>query len=225
MVDWNQIETVLLDMDGTILDLHFDNYFWQEYLPVHWGRIRGLDPEIAKQQLIPMMKSIEGTLSWYCLDFWSRELEIEIIQLKADIEHLIQVRPSALEFLEALNTSGWKPVMVTNAHEDLINMKLKKTGIGCYFSHIVSSHRLGSPKEEKAFWESLQKSIEFDPEKTLLVDDNLTVLRTARSFGILHLLGIAYPDSRGPERNTEEFTAIYDFNDVLSPPLMQNTKS
>ena len=33
MIDWNAINTVLLDMDGTILDLHFDNYFWKEYVP------------------------------------------------------------------------------------------------------------------------------------------------------------------------------------------------
>ncbi len=219
MVDWKNIETVLLDMDGTVLDLYFDNYFWQEYLPSHWGRLRGLDAETAKQKLIPKMKSLEGTLSWYCLDFWSKELEIEVIQLKTDIEHLIQIRPSALEFLKALNVHGLKPVMVTNAHMDLIAMKLSKTGIGEYFSHIISSHTLGCAKEEVTFWERLQQNIEFSPEKTLLVDDNLTVLRTARSYGISHLLSIAVPDSRGPERDTAEFPAVYDFNDVLSVAL------
>lgn len=219
MVEWKNIETVLLDMDGTVLDLYFDNYFWQEYLPSHWGRLRGLDAETAKQKLIPKMKSLEGTLSWYCLDFWSKELEIEVIQLKTDIEHLIQIRPSALEFLKALNVHGLKPVMVTNAHMDLIAMKLSKTGIGEYFSHIISSHTLGCAKEEVTFWERLRENIEFNPERTLLVDDNVTVLRTARSYGISHLLSIAVPDSRGPERDTAEFPAVYDFNDVLSVAL------
>src|SRR5690554_211909 len=102
MIDWNEIDTVLLDMDGTLLDLHFDNYFWQEYLPLHWGRLHGLDPQTAKQELIPKFKSLEGTLSWYCLDFWSHELRIDVRRLKADIEHLIRIRPTAQEFLVTL---------------------------------------------------------------------------------------------------------------------------
>ena len=32
------VDTVLLDMDGTLLDLAFDNYFWQKLVPETWGR-------------------------------------------------------------------------------------------------------------------------------------------------------------------------------------------
>ena len=215
MINWHDLDTVLLDMDGTLLDLYFDNYFWQEYLPVHWGEIHGLDAETAKRELIPRFKSREGTLSWYCLDFWSGELNIDVLKLKADIEHLIQIRPSAQEFLESLLSRGKTPVMVTNAHEDLITMKLEKTGIGKYFREVVSSHRLGAPKEEAEFWHRLNKSIEFLPARTMLIDDNLTVLRTAREYGISNLFSIARPDSKAPVRDTEEFTAIHDFRDVL----------
>ncbi len=215
MINWRDLDTVLLDMDGTLLDLYFDNYFWQEYLPVHWGKIHGLDAETAKRELIPRFKSREGTLSWYCLDFWSGELNIDVLKLKADIEHLIQMRPSAQEFLESLLSRGKTPVMVTNAHEDLITMKLEKTGIGKYFREVVSSHRLGAPKEEAEFWHRLNKNIEFQPARTMLIDDNLTVLRTARNYGISNLFSIARPDSNAPERDTEEFTAIHDFRDVL----------
>jgi 5'-nucleotidase len=215
MINWHDLDTVLLDMDGTLLDLYFDNYFWQEYLPVHWGEIHGLDAETAKRELIPRFKSREGTLSWYCLDFWSGELKIDVLKLKEDIEHLIQIRPSAQEFLESLISRGKTPVMVTNAHEDLITMKLEKTGIGKYFREVVSSHRLGAPKEEAEFWHRLNKNIEFQPARTMLIDDNLTVLRTARNYGISNLFSIARPDSKAPVRDTEEFTAIHDFRDVL----------
>ena len=27
-IDWTQLDTILLDMDGTLLDLEFDNHFW-----------------------------------------------------------------------------------------------------------------------------------------------------------------------------------------------------
>lgn len=215
MIAWKDIDTVFLDMDGTLLDLYFDNYFWQEYLPVRWGEKHGLDAETAKRELIPRFKRREGTLSWYCLDFWTGELNIDVLKLKADIEDLIQMRPAALQFLESLNAMDKKPVMVTNAHEDLVAMKLAKTGIGKYFHKVISSHGLGAPKEEQEFWIRLNQSVRFTPERSMLIDDNLTVLRTARAYGIRHLLSIAQPDSRAPARDTAEFTPIHDFRDVL----------
>lgn len=214
MFEWESIDTVLLDMDGTLLDLCFDNYFWQEYLPAYWGEKHGLDKESAKRELVPRFKSKEGTLSWYCLDYWTRELKIDVLKLKSDVEDLIAVRPQALEFL-AFITSMQKPcIMVTNAHRDLISMKLDRTGIGVYFEHIICAHELGVPKEHVAFWRMLNNKIPFTNTRTLLVDDNLNVLRAAREYGIAHLFSIAQPDSRSPDRDTKEFTAIKNFRDI-----------
>jgi len=33
-INWSEIDTILLDMDGTLLDLNFDLHFWMEYLPL-----------------------------------------------------------------------------------------------------------------------------------------------------------------------------------------------
>ena len=215
MINWQEIDTVLLDMDGTILDLYFDNYFWQEYLPVYWGQLNGLAAEQAKQELLPRFKAREGTLSWYCLDFWSTELKLDVLDLKNNIEHLIQFRPSAEVFLEMLNRYGKPPIMVTNAHQQLVNMKLRKTDMGKYFREIISSHSIGYPKEEQDFWQLLQQQLAFDPIHTLLIDDNVSVLRSARSFGITHLFSIAKPDSRGPIRQCDEFQVIECFTDIM----------
>ena len=164
---------------------------------------------------MPRFRSREGTLSWYCLDFWSEELSIDILKLKGDIEHLIQLRPSALEFLQALQEMNKFPVLVTNAHQDLINMKFMKTGIDRFFKNVICSHTMGAPKEEIVFWNNLKSILNFVPARTLLIDDNLSVLRTARSAGIAWLYSIARPDSHAPERLSEEFTAIHDFKDVF----------
>jgi putative hydrolase of the HAD superfamily len=71
VIDWQGIETVLLDMDGTLLDLHFDNYFWQEYLPLRYAEIKGMEAQAAKQHIVTQTRKIEGSLNWYSTDYWS----------------------------------------------------------------------------------------------------------------------------------------------------------
>lgn len=215
MIAWNEIETVLLDMDGTLLDLHFDNFFWQEYLPGKWGEIHALDRETAKSRLMPRFREMSGTLSWYCVDFWSQELEIDVMALKSDIEHLIQIRPHSVTLLQFLRDIRKPVVMVTNAHEKLIGMKMEKTHIDRYFDQIFCAHRFGAPKEDLVFWKRLSEELMFSPKNTLLIDDNLTVLHTARAFGIGHLLTIAQPDSQSPQRVVREFPAIESFEQLL----------
>lgn len=215
MIDWDRIDTVLLDMDGTLLDLHFDNYFWQEYLPLRWGEVHSQDIESARNAIMPRLRAMEGKLSWYCLDYWSRELDIDILEIKGGILDLIRVRPTAMEFLQSLDAIGKRPVMVTNAHQDLIELKLQRTGIGGYFNGIVCSHELGVAKEEQEFWSLLDQKSPYTAGTTLLIDDNLHVLRAAREYGIGHLYSIARPDSHAPERDTEEFVPIRDFSELL----------
>ena len=216
MVVWGDIDTVLLDMDGTLLDLHFDNYFWREYLPVKWGEQHELEPDEAKRRLTPRFESNVGTLNWYCIDFWTEELQINVMALKNEIDHLIQVRPHAEEFLEFLHRLNKQVVMVTNCHEKLIDLKMRKTGIDRYFHEIYCSHSFGCPKEENDFWIRLRQEIDFEPEKTVLIDDNLTVLRAAREYGIKHLLSITRPDSQRPDKDTEEFSAVESFQQLIS---------
>ena len=214
-IDWSTINTILLDMDGTLLDLYFDNYFWQQYLPEQWGKLNGLGAEQARNQLKAWYEKEAGTLSWYCLDFWTERLKFDVFALKADVEHLIKIRPTAEIFLQKLSVSDYSVVMVTNAHEKLVDMKMQKTGINVFFDQIISAHRIGHAKEEQSFWQKLQAEIAFIPEQTLLIDDNLTVLRAAKQFGIKNLLSIAKPDSQNPEQDTQEFRAIHSFEDLV----------
>ena len=51
MIDWDDIDTVLLDMDGTLLDLHFDNFFWMHYMPRRYAEIHQRDEADSRRQL------------------------------------------------------------------------------------------------------------------------------------------------------------------------------
>ena len=215
MIDWTQIDTVFLDMDGTLLDLHFDNHFWLEHVPRRYAESRGLEPEQAQRELIEKYRSIEGTLEWYCVDRWSRELGLDIALLKEEVDHLIAVHPHVMKFLEALARTGKRRVLVTNAHQKSIALKMERTRLSGHLERIVCAHDLGLPKEDPRFWQRLHDIEPFDPQRTLFVDDSLSVLESARTYGFRWLLAVLQPDSRKPQKEASGFAAIRDFSDII----------
>lgn len=215
MINWKKVNTVLLDMDGTLLDLHFDNYFWQEYLPGEYARSRGLDLITTKYILAPKFQKLAGSLNWYCVDFWSRELSLDIEALKREVADLICFKPTTIRFLDWLKEHGKRAVLVTNAHPKSLNLKLECTGLSRYLDKIISAHDLGLPKENINFWSALQKTEPFDPAYTLLIDDNLTALKTAQQYGITHLIAILNPCSKTPHQTTLDFPGITDFESII----------
>jgi putative hydrolase of the HAD superfamily len=215
VLDWTQIDTVLLDMDGTLLDLHFDNHFWLEFVPQRFAEARGLAPAEARQQLMARYQDIAGTLEWYCVDHWTRELGLDIALLKEEVDHLISVHPHVTEFLDLLYQGGRRRVLVTNAHQKSLELKMRKTRLRDRLDHVVCAHDLGLPKENPAFWGRLQGEEAFDPARTLFIDDSLAVLRSAAGYGIAKLLAIRLPDTRQAEREVDEFPAVRGFSELL----------
>lgn len=212
---WPLIRTVLLDMDGVLLDLRFDNHFWRELVPVRYAECHGLPLDLARIEVAARTQAIEGTLNWYCLDYWSEELRLDIVALKREIEHLIAVHPYVLDFLDALRTSGQRVVLVTNAHPQSLALKMEKTRLNRHFDAIVCAHELGWVKEQREFWPRLHEREPFDPAATLLVDDNCSILRTAQSYGIAYLVSVLRSDSTQPPRSPSGFAAIHDFSELL----------
>lgn len=219
MLDWQAIDTVFLDMDGTLLDLHYDAHFWLEFLPKHYAELHGQDPDETRIWLHERIMSEVGTLNWYCLDYWSREFDLPIAALHAEVADRIGYRASVPEFLHRVKASGRRSVILTNAHRDSLNIKLKHTDLANQVDRIISSHDFGYPKEEQAFWEAVQTTEPFDPQRTLMVDDSLAVLRSAHRYGIEHLLTIAQPDLQLPPRDLSDcdFNVLHDFNEVFPP--------
>ena len=216
MIDWKKIDTVLLDMDGTLLDLNFDNHFWKEFVPLKFAQQQGISIASAKQRLESQFKSMEGKLEWYCLDYWSHVLQLDIAGLKAEISGLITVLPHVTEFLEKLQQSSQKVLLVTNAHRDSLGLKMEKTCLQPFFDGIISSHDLGIPKENADFWGLLQQQEPFDKKTTLLIDDSLAVLKSAKLFGFAHLISVSKPDSKQPKKHITGYLAIEDFRELMA---------
>lgn len=215
MIDWQAIDTVLLDMDGTLLDLQFDNYFWQEHLPRIYAEQHQLSEAESSEKLQREFNSGEGTLAWYCLDHWSRQLGMDIPALKREVRHMVRIRPFALEFLQRLRALGLDVVMVTNAHRTTLDIKMGEVDITGWFDRVVVSHDLDAPKEDQAFWHRLQALHPFDPARTLLIDDTERVLESARDYGIAHLLTLLQPDSSRQKRIDTRFPGIHHFDEIM----------
>ncbi len=218
MIHWNDIDTVLLDMDGTLLDLHFDNYFWMQHLPVKYAELHKLEPQQALEKLNAQMHNKVGQLEWYCLDYWSDLTGLPIAKLKVDVEHKIKFRPHVPDFLEAIKKAGKRSIIVTNAHRDSLDLKIRNTGLDKLVDDIISSHDYQYPKEEQAFWQALMKHEPFDLASTVLIDDSIPVLESARQYGFKHLLCISQPDSQKPKRDSKElseFSAVDHFSDIM----------
>ncbi len=215
MPDWKSIRSVFVDMDGTLLDLYFDNHFWHEHVPLRYGERHGLTTEAARDHLLPRFRAMEGSLQWYCLDHWAQELDMNILALKREMSHLIQVQPYAERFLQYVHDAGKRLVLVTNAHVDALSLKMEHTRLDGHFDRIVSSHSFGEPKETAAFWHALQGIEPFQGESTLLVDDSLPVLRAARDYGIGTTIAMRRPDSRKPARETGEFLSVETLAELI----------
>lgn len=207
-IEWQNIQTVFLDMDGTLLDLHYDNHFWLEHMPKRYAEKHVISAEIAAQQLRQQYASIEGSLNWYCIDYWEETLGMDIVSLKHEVADRIAIRENVIEFLDFLQSLNKRVVLLTNAHRKTVNLKFEYAHIEQHFDRIITSHDLGIAKEEQGFWQALEKIEDFDKHRSLFIDDNLNVLNAAEDFGVKYLLAIHQPDSQQPPKDTKHFTPI-----------------
>src|SRR3984885_15611462 len=183
-VAWPQVDTVLLDMDGTLLDLRFDNWFWITFIPSRYAVANGMSEAQAVERLTPMFKKVAHTLQWYSIDYWTQELGLDIPALKREHLHRVEFLPGAEDFLRRLRASGKRVVLITNSHPTTLAIKNERVAITQYFAACYSSYPFDAPKEDAAFWPRQPRPQEFSRQCTLFIDDSLRVLQCARDYGI-----------------------------------------
>ncbi len=225
LLPWHKIETVLLDMDGTLLDLHFDNEFWLRHLPKTLAKKTGRPLIECEQEMQRDCAAVHGQLEWYCLDYWADKLDLDIMEAKREIDHLIQLRPDAVPFLDALKASNRQVVLVTNAHPDSLSLKVEKTALDKHIDTLISTHQFGVSKESQNLWKQLQAHLNFEPEHTLFVDDSQSILDAAKTFGIAYTLGITNPDlklNRDQQNKIEGHPVTNDYRKIINSIIEDN---
>lgn len=213
-IDWSKIDDVLLDMDGTLLDLHFDATFWLKYIHTIVSNMTGESKESIHERFLLELASKEGTLDWYCTDYWSDFFGCDVIKAKKHLTHLIRFRPHARSFLELLKSTRLRTLIITNAHPDVIAIKANVVPLNSLVDELISSHDFGMAKEHPRFWMQLFESLQIDPRRSIFFDDSPKVLQAAYNAGIAEVIEIRHPNLSEPPR-TLWHVGIDDFDDLI----------
>jgi len=206
---------VLLDLDGTLLDLAFDNYIWLTRVVEIYAENNGLSLAETHAVLAPRFERVQGTLDWYSIDYWSVQLRIDIERIHREEAHRVAWLPGACSFLMQLRERGKRLVLMTNSHPVILGIKEERTRVMSYLDAAYTSHGFGAPKEDPRFWIAAQHAEPFDPARTIFVDDSKAVLHAAIAAGLGWVYGVKRPDSSREPKKHEEFTAIDGVIDLL----------
>ena len=215
-VDWSRIDDVLLDMDGTLLDRHFDNFFFEEELPRRYAAKHALTFEAARDCLMAMYRSVEGELAWTDLHYWSERVDIDVVAMHKELDHMIGFLPGAEEFLHHLQQLGKRATIITNAHSTGVSVKISKTGLDRYVDRIVDAFEVGYLKMRPDYWPNCQRLLGFDPKRALFMDDDEGCLTAAQAFGVAHLVHSAKSSSQLPPSVLPQFLSVSGFTPLLN---------
>jgi putative hydrolase of the HAD superfamily len=216
MLNWDQIDDVLLDMDGTLLDRHFDNFFFEEELPRRYAAMHRLSFETSRERLMAMYRSVEGELAWTDLEYWSGRVGIDVVAMHQELQHMIGFLPGAEEFLKTVRARGKRIIVLTNAHHTGVAVKSGKTGLDRYVDRIVDAFEVGYLKMRPEYWPACRKLVGFDPGRSLYVDDDESCLTAAKQYGIAQVIHSAKSSSQLPAVNSANFMSIYHLPVLLN---------
>ena len=150
--DWSDIDTVCLDLDGTLLDQAYDNHIWRDLVPQRFAVANALELHAAYAEIARRFAERSGTLDWYCIEYWSRNLGIDIGALHREVRSHVAWLPGAREFLARMRAAGKRLLLLTNSHPVALAVKHEQTGVLDLLDASVTSHEFGFPKEDARFW-------------------------------------------------------------------------
>lgn len=192
--NWSQIKGVIFDIDGTLLDS----------MPIWWEvgarflRQQGITPESDLAETIFTMSLEESAVYFqthYGVTMDVNEICAGVLRLVRDFYcYEVELKDGVREFLAHVKQLGIPMVLATTGEEELAMAALTRLGIADCFSGIFTCSRLRTTKREPLIYLTAAKSMGCSPEETVVVEDVLHAVLTAKKAGF-HTIAVEDTDS------------------------------
>jgi len=207
---------ILLDIDGVLLDLSFDNLFWQELIPLKLASSKNISIEEAKTEIKKTASKIYGTLPWYELEFWESRYDIDFLSVANKHSSKINFLPDSEKILQQLASLDKRIILLTNCDPRLLNIKANAVPFMQYVDGCISSVEIGAVKENQNFWGPAFRYFNINPNFSLFADDNLYVVNSAIKAGIKNSFQVLEPTGDGSIINKPDATlTIRNISDLI----------
>ena len=209
VLNWDRIDDVLIDMDGTLLDRHFDNFFFEEDLPRRYVAMQGLSFDASRGTVNGDVPVGGRELAWTDLHYSSGRVGIDVVAMHLSQLTLIGFLLGAEDFLKAVRIKG-KRRAATNAHEAGVAVKSAKTGLDRYVGSDRRRVRSGLSQDEMPEYWPGPAAGWLDSTRAALSMLTTTEMCSAAAshYGIATIIHSAKSSSQLPPVQSSKFASV-----------------
>lgn len=182
-VQKNGICGAIFDLDGVLLD---SMAVWND-LGVRYLQKCGIQPEAGLSQILFSMSMEQGAdylKAKYQLPDTPQEILNGIEQMIRDFYfYEVQPKEGARELLQFLQDQGVKMIAATSSPREHVTKALQRNGLYDYLQQIYTTGEVGVSKHEPMIYQLAANSLGTKPEETLVFEDSLYALKTAKNAG------------------------------------------
>ena len=178
-----RIRGAIFDVDGTLLDSMF---IWDTIGETYLRSI-GYQPKENLNETFKNM-SLHQAARYYQTEYGvTRSIDQIMDGVNAMLERYyrfeVPLKPGAAELLERLRQSGVRLCIATATDRHLVEAALDRCGVLSCFGEIFTCNEVGHGKDEPDIFEAALRFLGTRREETLVFDDALYAVRTAKEAG------------------------------------------
>ena len=178
-----RIRGAIFDVDGTLLDSMF---IWDTIGETYLRSI-GYQPKENLNETFKNM-SLHQAARYYQTEYGvTRSIDEIMDGVNAMLERYyrfeVPLKPGAAELLERLRQNGVKLCIATATDRHLVEAALDRCGVLSCFGEIFTCNEVGHGKDEPDIFEEALRFLGTRREETLVFDDALYAVRTAKEAG------------------------------------------